>query len=222
VVTYKIVGEPEKTCSFNITVEDKEAPLIKNVSSNPNSIWPPNHEMIDVDVLYDISDNCGTVMPTVSISSNEAESGTDKDDVPNDWKVIDAHHVQVRAERSAKGSGRIYTIKILATDLSGNKSEQEVKVTVPHDKPDSKDEKDQFSVKVLSNPTRNFFSLFISSNKSESLSLRVINVLGRVVETRSDVSPNGTIKIGSDYHAGIYFAELKLGNKKEIVTLLKY
>lgn len=196
--------------------------MITNVSSNPNSIWPANHKMIDVDVHYDIADNCGTIKPLLSISSNEAQSGTDKDDVANDWKIIDDHHVQLRAERSAKGTGRIYTIKILATDLSGNKNEQEVKITVPHNKSDSEEEKGKFLVKVLPNPTRDFFTLSISSNKSEPLSLRVINLFGNVVETRSGISPNGTVKIGSGYRVGVYFAELKQGNKIEIVPLIKY
>jgi len=41
--------------------------------------------------------------------------------------------LQLRAERSAIGSGRIYTITITATDPSEDKGRAKVKVRVPHD-----------------------------------------------------------------------------------------
>ncbi len=42
--------------------------------------------------------------------------------------------LQVRAERSGKGSGRTYTVRITATDAAGNMSAAEVPIIVPHDK----------------------------------------------------------------------------------------
>jgi len=46
--------------------------------------------------------------------------------------VVDAHHVQLRAERLGTGSGRIYTITITCTNAAGSTSES-VTVLVPHD-----------------------------------------------------------------------------------------
>lgn len=221
VVTYKLINEPAKTCSFKVTVEDKEAPVIANVSANPNSIWPPNHTMKDVEIGYNMSDNCGEVNSTISVTSNEPESGTDSEDIAGDWKIIDAHHLQLRAERAGKGSGRIYTITIAATDASGNKSEQHTEVVIPHDNSGIKGTTD-FSVKVLSNPVKDFFTLIIQSNKNEPVSLRVCDLFGRIIETRSDLTRNGTFQLGSTYRRGIYVAELKQGSKKETFTLMKY
>ncbi len=48
-----------------------------------------------------------------------------------DWRVLDAHHVLLRAERSVKGDGRVYTIRIQATDAAGGTATEDVTVTVP-------------------------------------------------------------------------------------------
>ncbi|MDB6125394.1 MAG: domain containing protein [Pedosphaera sp.] len=50
-----------------------------------------------------------------------------------DWVITSDHCVQLRAERSGKGSGRVYTITVQATDCSGNISAPKIlTVTVPH------------------------------------------------------------------------------------------
>jgi hypothetical protein len=48
-----------------------------------------------------------------------------------DWQVVDNHLVRVRAERSVRGDGRVYTITITATDAAGGQSTEQVTVTVP-------------------------------------------------------------------------------------------
>jgi len=39
-----------------------------------------------------------------------------------DWQIVDAHHVRLRAERSIRGDGRVYTIRITAADAAGEES----------------------------------------------------------------------------------------------------
>lgn len=41
--------------------------------------------------------------------------------------------LQLRAERSGRASGRIYTVLVTATDASGNSSTATVDIKVPHD-----------------------------------------------------------------------------------------
>jgi hypothetical protein len=84
-----------------------------------------------VTVNYDVIDNCGTVATSLSIASNEPADGTGDGDSEPDWEVLDAHHVRLRAERSARGGGRIYTITITAVDTSGAPSTATVVVAVP-------------------------------------------------------------------------------------------
>ncbi|MES1215635.1 MAG: hypothetical protein ABUT20_08960, partial [Bacteroidota bacterium] len=69
---------------------------------------------------------------TLTVSSNEPINGVADGDTDPDWIVVDDHHVQLRAERSAKGDGRIYTITITAADGSGNSAVKTVQVRVPH------------------------------------------------------------------------------------------
>jgi hypothetical protein len=58
----------------------------------------------------------------MSISSDE-----ESDD---DWEIIDNHHVRVKAERSGKGNGRVYTINITCTDISGNQNTDSTTIKV--------------------------------------------------------------------------------------------
>jgi len=119
------------SCSFTVTVNDTEAPVITGASANPSVLWPPNHALVPVTVNYTASDNCGSVTCTLSVISNEPINGTDDGDTSPDWIIVDAHHVNLRAERSGVGSGRIYTITITCADGVGNSSNHTVSVTVP-------------------------------------------------------------------------------------------
>lgn len=54
-------------------------------------------------------------------------------DTPPDWVITGPLTVDLRAERSGKGSGRVYTITVECSDASGNTATKTVTVTVPHD-----------------------------------------------------------------------------------------
>jgi hypothetical protein len=101
-------------------------PTISSVSASPNTIWPPNQKFVDVTVNYGTSDTCSTPVCTLSVSSNEPSDGVE-------WNIIDAHHVQLLADRNGNGNGRIYTILITCKDAGGNVSTATVTVSVAHD-----------------------------------------------------------------------------------------
>jgi hypothetical protein len=123
------------TCTFNVTVNDTEAPTITNESVSPSTLGPPNHRMVDVAVSYNTADNCtapGAIIRSLSVASNEPVNGTGDGDAAPDWQVVNANLVRLRAERAGTGSGRIYTITIGCTDAAGNTATKNVTVAVPH------------------------------------------------------------------------------------------
>jgi hypothetical protein len=122
--------------AFGLNVLDVAAPSIRSAVPSRAVLWPPNHRMVQVDVAYDVTDNC-TPTPAcgLDVTSNEPVNGTDDGDTAPDWTVVDAHRVQLRAERSGVGTGRVYTIGISCVDASGNASRSTVSVKVPLSQP---------------------------------------------------------------------------------------
>ncbi len=109
------------------------APAISGAAVDRNVLSPPNHKMVPITVSYTAADNCGSpVLCGLSITSNEPTNGKGDGNTSTDWQVLDPHHVQLRAERSGPGRGRIYTIAIQCADPAGATSTAQVQVTVPH------------------------------------------------------------------------------------------
>jgi len=96
-------------------------------------LWPANHKLVSVAVDYAATDVCGRALTGVlTVASSDPVTGPDDDTSP-DWVVVDAHHVQLRAERlGSNAGGRVYTITITATDGAGNATTATAIVTVPH------------------------------------------------------------------------------------------
>ena len=118
------------SCTFNVTVNDTEVPNVSAATVDKPSLWPPDHHMELVTVNYTATDNC-SVTCTLSVSSNEPIDGLGDGDTSPDWVVIDAHHVNLRSERSGKGSGRTYLITVTCTDPAGHTITRNATVKVP-------------------------------------------------------------------------------------------
>ncbi len=76
-------------------------------------------------------------------------------------------------------------------------------------------------IKVLSNPSPNYFNIQIQGKADNNIRLTVYDNLGRVIETRSSLSSNQTVRFGSLYHSGIYLVEIVYGTHKQILKLVK-
>ena len=125
------------TDTVTVTVIDTLPPAVTLVMS-PSRLWPPNHKMKTVQALLTIADcDPNTTVELVSVSSNEPDNGLGDGDTTGDIAGAtlgtDDRSVQVRAERSGTGTGRIYTFVYRVTDGSGNATEASAAVTVPHD-----------------------------------------------------------------------------------------
>jgi hypothetical protein len=123
------------TLTFDVVVQDTIAPAILSVSADPSVLMKRNHKMATVNVTASVSDD-GDAAPDVRIVSVTC---IDNGEVvgpamaSDDWRVTDDMTVELRCERSGRGSGRIYEIAVACTDASGNTSVATVQVTVPHD-----------------------------------------------------------------------------------------
>ena len=116
-----------------VTVIDKIAPLFVNLTVTPSSLLKANHQMVPVTVSVTVTDNCDSSVSCkiISVNSNEPIKGLGDGDKSPDWVITGNLTLDLRAERSAKGTGRWYTITVECTDSSGNRSTREVQVSVP-------------------------------------------------------------------------------------------
>jgi hypothetical protein len=83
--------------------------------------------MVAEALSYSVTTNCDS-NPTLAASVVSNQPVNDDGTAP-DWIVIDAHHVQLRAERSE--ATRVYTITVTATDSAGASGSGAVTVKVP-------------------------------------------------------------------------------------------
>jgi hypothetical protein len=85
-----------------------------------------------------------------------------------------------------------------------------------------KDLVSSFGVSANPNPAPNSFTLKVASDDSKGrISLKVIDVAGRVVEVREGIAPNGIIQIGSKYRPGVYLVQVMQGNRTAVLKLTK-
>jgi hypothetical protein len=115
-----------------ITVNDSTPPQITGLCVSQSSLWPANHTMRDITVNYSVTDNCSNATTIVTVTSNEPVNGTADGDTAPDWIVEDNHHIQLRAERAANGTGRIYTITVTVSDGCNAPVSASTQVVVVH------------------------------------------------------------------------------------------
>ena len=137
------------TCTTTVTVIDTTPPDI-SVTVSPDTLWPPNHKMVDIVATVTVSDICDAAPSVVltNVTSNEPGDAKGKpwdsqDSTSGDGSTINDiqgaeigtgdYNFQLRAERAGKGDGRVYTITYTVTDASGNSASASTTVVVPLD-----------------------------------------------------------------------------------------
>lgn len=136
--------------TVTINVIDTQPPSITASVTVP-VLWPPNHDLINVGFAFSATDNgCGAVTTQLGVFSDEPDviscehqgddHGDHEEDCDNedgnfspDAKNIGTGTLRLRAERAngEDGKGRVYLIRVTATDSSNNKSNKCVAVVVP-------------------------------------------------------------------------------------------
>jgi hypothetical protein len=76
-------------------------------------------------------------------------------------------------------------------------------------------------VNLRPNPSRDQFLFNISSSSNQPVRMKVYNTLGILVEDKNNLPSNGPVRLGSGYHAGVYYAEVVQGDEKVVVKFIK-
>jgi FG-GAP repeat protein len=96
------------------------------------TIWPPNHQFVNVTIQGVTDPDGDPVTITIDqIKQDEPTDGTGDGHTCPDGAGIGTSTAQVRAERSAQGNGRVYTIFFTASDGNGGTCQGSVTVCVP-------------------------------------------------------------------------------------------
>lgn len=127
---------------YDLTVSANRAPDCSNATPSIDTIWPPNHKFVPVDV-NGITDPDGDAL-TISVLSiyqdEPLDTYGDGTFIPDGYGLGELT-AYVRAERSGTwkvpGDGRVYHITFQATDPYGATCEATLQVGVPHDKHDT-------------------------------------------------------------------------------------
>ena len=102
---------------------DKTAPPITGLPTNC-TLWPPDHTLVQVATVSSADALSGLAAFNVSGTSNEPANSREDGDTAPDVVITGSglapRVVQLRAERSGIGTGRIYTITATASDQAGN------------------------------------------------------------------------------------------------------
>ena len=136
-----------------------------------------------------------------------------------------------RAERSGKGTDRVYTITTTCIDQHGNSTQSTTTVTVPHDNRSSSrittTGNDIAAISglklgIINNPSRNHFTLNVQTNNNkEKLTIRVFDMHGRMLESKANLQGSQLVNVGSDLRPGFYIVELTQGKQKAQLKLIK-
>jgi cysteine-rich repeat protein len=133
-------GSSESTAvSCPVTVVDDTPPTV-SVALDPDSLWPPNHRMVDITAMPNAADSCGAatvVLESITSSEPDNDTGIGDGDTVDDIQGAELGTADVefrlRAERAGSGPGRTYTVTYTATDESGNQASAMATVVVAHD-----------------------------------------------------------------------------------------
>ena len=79
----------------------------------------------------------------------------------------------------------------------------------------------EFSARIVSNPSPNYFELQLSGNAGSKIQVKVYDLQGRMIEAKPSLQPNQTLKFGTFYSPGIYLLQITQGTQMQTIRLIK-
>ncbi|WP_412069095.1 lamin tail domain-containing protein [Rubrivirga sp. IMCC43871] len=125
-------------------LRDDTAPELV-LAAGPFVLTPPNHRLVRfeaADVVASVTDGGAALDPAsvvvVSVSSDEPADGSGDGSTGTDI-MVGCDGFEVRAERSGRGDGRVYTVTLAVADLAGNVGTASFTIGVPKGRKDAVD-----------------------------------------------------------------------------------
>jgi hypothetical protein len=87
--------------------------------------------------------------------------------------------------------------------------------------PDKQVEAVQLTAKAFPNPSNTHFTIKTQGKAGDKINVRIMDAMGRIVETKSNVPVNGSLVLGHSYRPGMYYAEIVQGSQKVTLKLVK-
>ena len=130
-------GTADTSCGGSASASDPSYYLGTTISEPPkcngrpslDELWPPNHKMVDIQILG----LQGLTTRIDGITQDEPVNELGDGNTGPDGAGVGTSTAQVRSERSGLGDGRVYVIHYTGRDSKGASCSGTVSVGVPHD-----------------------------------------------------------------------------------------
>lgn len=128
---------PALACVGREAVIVRLPPDCTGATAQPDDLWPPNHEYVEVQILG-VTDPEGdpVAISVIGVRQDEPVEGMGSGNTCPDAVGLPGASPWVRAERAGGGNGRVYHITFTAVDPSGAGCAGEVVVCVPRSQGD--------------------------------------------------------------------------------------
>ena len=123
-------SEDSNVATVTINVKDTQAPVVE-CSVAKAMLWPPNSDLVNVGLSVTATDNDGEDPAILVDVFSDEDDTVQLDGMSPDAKDVAAETLRLRAERRGDSDGRVYVIRIKATDTSNNSSYSYCTVVVP-------------------------------------------------------------------------------------------
>ncbi len=74
---------------------------------------------------------------------------------------------------------------------------------------------------IFPNPSTSHFMVQLYSRSNVPVTIRVMDIYGRVIDRRDKIAPVGSLQIGQAWRTGTYFVEVTQGNDRKVLKVIK-
>ena len=73
----------------------------------------------------------------------------------------------------------------------------------------------------MPNPTNNYFNLVMKSSNKALVTVKIVDVYGRLLFVKTDVDPNSTLRLGEKLSSGTYLVNVSQEDRQQTLKLIK-